>query len=83
MWNAMSAGKKALTLLLAIVGVLGIVAGVLYIALPAKSLPSFFPDHSAHSHLHADKHGIAGIVVGAVLLIVAVILIYTSHDVDE
>jgi hypothetical protein len=79
----MSAGKKFLTLLLAIVGILGIVAGILYVALPAKSLPSFFPDHSARSHFHANKHGIAGIVVGAVLLIVAVVLVYTSRSTNE
>jgi uncharacterized membrane protein HdeD (DUF308 family) len=83
MWNAMSAGKKYVTLLLAIVGILGIVAGVLYVALPSKSLPSFFPDHSARSHLHATKHGIAAIVVGAILLIVATILLYTSGNTNE
>jgi uncharacterized membrane protein HdeD (DUF308 family) len=83
MWNAMSAAKKSLTVLLAIIGILGIVAGVLYVSLPAKSLPSFFPDHSAHTHLHATKHGIAAIVVGAVFLIVAVILVYSSHGADE
>ena len=79
----MSAGKKYVTLLFAIVGILGIVAGVIYVALPSKSLPSFFPAHSARSHLHATKHGIAAIVVGAILLIVAVILLYTSSNTDE
>jgi uncharacterized membrane protein HdeD (DUF308 family) len=78
----MSAAKKSLTVLLAIIGILGIVAGIIYVALPAKSLPSFFPDHSAHTHLHATKHGIAALVVGAALLIVAVALISTSRSAD-
>jgi uncharacterized membrane protein HdeD (DUF308 family) len=78
----MTAAKKSLVVVLAIIGILGIVAGVIYVALPAKSLPSFFPDHSAHTHLHATKHGIAALVVGAVLLIVAVALVSTSRSTD-
>jgi ABC-type nickel/cobalt efflux system permease component RcnA len=61
-------------LLIALAIVLGIalfvVAGV-YFAEPAKSLPSFFPGHSAASTTHHVKHGIAAVVVGLALLVFA------------
>ena len=46
-----------------VVGVLLIVVAVIYWAEPAKSLPSFFPGHTAGSTTHHIKHGIAAIVV--------------------
>ena len=58
----------ALAIVLAIA--LFVVAGV-YFAEPAKSLPSFFPGHSAESTTHHVKHGIAAVVVGLALLVFA------------
>jgi protein-S-isoprenylcysteine O-methyltransferase Ste14 len=58
----------ALAIVLAIA--LFVVAGV-YFAEPAKSLPSFFPGHSAGSTTHHIKHGIAAVVVGLALLVFA------------
>jgi protein-S-isoprenylcysteine O-methyltransferase Ste14 len=58
----------ALAIVLAIA--LFVVAGV-YFAEPAKSLPSFFPGHSAGSTTHHIKHGIASVVVGLALLVFA------------
>jgi hypothetical protein len=55
----------ALAIVLAVA--LFVVAGV-YFAEPAKSLPSFFPGHSATSTIHHTKHGIASVVVGLALL---------------
>ena len=46
-----------------VVGVILIVVAVIYVAAPAKSLPSFFPGHQAGSAHHHTKHGIAAIVV--------------------
>jgi hypothetical protein len=61
-------------LLIAVAVVLGIalfvVAGV-YFAEPAKSLPSFFPGHSATSTTHHTKHGIAAVVVGLAVMVFA------------
>ncbi len=45
-------------------GVLLLVIGGVYFAEEAKSLPSFFPGHSAGSTTHHIKHGIAAVVVG-------------------
>ena len=80
MWNRLVPWKKALTVVLAIIGILAIIAGVIYIAEPAKSIPSFFPAYSAKAHLHATKHGIAAIVVGAVVLVIAAIVVLTSRE---
>jgi uncharacterized membrane protein HdeD (DUF308 family) len=83
MWYDMAAWKKVLTVLLAIIGILAIVVGVIYIAEPAKSIPHFFPAYQAKSHFHATKHGAAAIVVGVVVLVIAVILVVTSRDAYE
>ncbi len=54
-------------LLVALAVVLGIVLvaiAIVYWAEPAKSLPSFFPGHTAGSNHHHTKHGIASFLVG-------------------
>ncbi|MBV9291445.1 MAG: hypothetical protein JO222_03260 [Frankiales bacterium] len=51
------------TVLLVIAGVVFLVIGLVYFAEPAKSLPSFFPGHSAGSTHHHTKHGIAAVLV--------------------
>jgi amino acid transporter len=62
---------KGLGIVAAVVGVLLIVVAVIYWAVPAKSLPSFFPGHQAgSSHIHTT-HGLAAFIVGALLLILA------------
>ena len=47
-----------------IAGLLLVALAVLYWAEPAKSLPSFFPGHTAGSNHHHTKHGIAAFLVG-------------------
>jgi hypothetical protein len=51
------------------VGIALIVVGVIYIALNAHQIPSFFPGHVSHpeSHHHV-KHGIAAILLGLACL---------------
>jgi hypothetical protein len=71
MWTQLAAWQKALIVVLVIVGVLAIAAGVVYIALPAHSLPTFFPAYAARGHKHATKHGVAAIVLGVVLIVLA------------
>ena len=48
----------------AIVGVVLIIVGIVYLAEPAKSLPSFFPGHQKGSGHHHVKHGIAALLLG-------------------
>ncbi len=71
MWTELAAWQKALIIVLAIAGVLAIAIGIAYIALPAHSLPHFFPAYTARTQKHATKHGIAALVLGVVLLVLA------------
>jgi hypothetical protein len=52
-------------------GTVLIVIAIVYWALPAKSLPSFFPGHQAGSGHHHVKHGIAAFLVGLACLVFA------------
>lgn len=62
---------RPLAILLAVLGVLALVAAILYFALPAHSLPSFLPGHVAHVNGHRNRRGIAAAVVAFILLVLA------------
>ncbi len=55
--------NRALILPAVVLGIVLVVVGVIYLAEPAKSLPSFFPGHAAGSTHHHVKHAIAAFVV--------------------
>ena len=61
----------AVTALLVVIGLLCIVAGVVYLASTANDLPSFFPGHEAGSTHHHAKHGIGMFVLAAVSFVAA------------
>jgi hypothetical protein len=69
----MTAASRFLVVILVVLGVLAIAAGIIYFVEPAKSLPTFFPGHLAHVKGRHTSRGLAGIIVGVVLLIIAVI----------
>ncbi len=69
----MTAASRFLVIILVVLGVLAIAAGIVYYVEPAKSLPAFFPGHVAHLNGRRTSRGLAGIIAGAVLLIIAVI----------
>ena len=54
-----------------VLGIVFIVLGIVYFAVPAGSLPSWIPGHEAGSNHHHVKHGIASFLLGAALLIFA------------
>jgi len=54
-----------------VLGVVLIVIAVVYWAEPAKSLPSFFPGHTAGSNHHHVKHGIAAFLLGIACFVFA------------
>jgi len=60
---------QVLAAVAALVGLVLIVVGVIYLAFDEHSIPSFCPGHSSHpsSHHHA-KHGIAAILLGLACL---------------
>jgi hypothetical protein len=62
--------RLVIALAIALAVALLVVAGI-YFAEPARSLPSFFPGHSATATTHHVKHGIAAIVVAAALFVFA------------
>ena len=51
-----------------LLGILCIVAGIVYFVLPADQLPSFMPGHVAGMASIRLKHGIAAVIVGVILL---------------
>jgi len=62
---------RTLAVLAVVIGVVLIVIGIVYWALPARSLPSFFPGHEAGSNHHHVKHGIAAFLLGVACLVFA------------
>jgi hypothetical protein len=66
--GSVSAGKRTLTSTLAIIGILGIIVGLLYLV-AARSLPSMMVGH-VHSGHHFVRAGLS-ILVGLAFLLVA------------
>ena len=55
---------RALVALAILAGIVLVVIAFVYWLEPAKSLPGFFPGHTAGSNHHHVKHGIAAFLVG-------------------
>jgi hypothetical protein len=70
--------RRALAIVLVIVGIAAIVVGVLYLTQPAHSLPTFFPGYAAHAVGKHSKRGYAGISFGGVLVIIAVVVAFSG-----
>jgi drug/metabolite transporter (DMT)-like permease len=64
-----SSGRTILAVILAIIAVLFIVVAVIYLAEPAKSLPSFIPGHIKGSTGHHPLKATGSFVVGIVFAI--------------
>jgi hypothetical protein len=65
--------------ILAVLGVLALIGGIVYLTTAANKLPSFFPGHMAHLKDKRTKRGTAGIVVAAVLFVIAGISVATAR----
>jgi len=55
--------------LLGIIAVIGIVVAIIYLAEPAKSLPSFIPGHIAGSSGHHPLKATGSFVVGVIFAV--------------
>ncbi len=54
-----------------VLGIIFLILAIVYFAIPAGSLPSFLPGFEAGSeHVHL-KHGVASLVVAAVLFVIS------------
>jgi preprotein translocase subunit SecY len=67
--SARSSGRTILAVILGIIALLFIVVAVIYLAEPAKSLPSFIPGHIAGSSGHHPLKATGCIVVGIVFAV--------------
>ncbi len=56
-------------MILAIIALVFIVVGIIYIAEPASSLPSFIPGHIARSSGHHPLKAVGSLVVGIVFAV--------------
>jgi amino acid permease len=63
-----SSGRTAASVVLAIIAILFIVAGILYLAEPAKSLPSFM-GHISGSDGHHPLRAAGSLIVGVVFAV--------------
>jgi len=60
---------RLLGVIAAVIGILLIVVGVIYMVENAHALPSFFPGHSSQPSTHHHvKHGIAALLLGLACL---------------
>jgi amino acid permease len=64
-----SSGRTILAVILAIIALVFIVVGIIYIAEPASSLPSFIPGHIASSSGHHPLKAVGSLVVGGVFAV--------------
>jgi hypothetical protein len=64
---------------LVVIGLILVAGGIVYFVVKAGSLPSFIPGKIAHSTGHRNKRGIIGVVAGAVVLIIAVVIALTGR----
>src|ERR1700685_244173 len=64
-----SSGKTILAVILGIIALVFVVVAVIYLAEPAKSLPSFIPGHIAGSTGHHPLKATGSLVVGIVFAV--------------
>jgi hypothetical protein len=64
-----SSGRTLLAVLFGIIAVIGIVVAIIYLAEPAKSLPSFIPGHIANSSGHHPLKATGSFVVGIIFAV--------------
>jgi hypothetical protein len=63
------AGRTVTAVILAIIGILFIIAGIIYVAEPAQSLPSIIPGHLAGSTGHHPLRAAGTLVLGVIFFI--------------
>lgn len=65
--------SRLIVVVLAVLGILALIVGIIYLVEPIHSLPSFLPGHAPHGRGHHHIRGYIAIVVGVILLIIAAI----------
>jgi preprotein translocase subunit SecY len=64
-----SSGRTILAVILGIIALIFIVVAIIYVAEPAKSLPSFVPGHIAGSTGHHPLRAVGSLIIGIVFAV--------------
>ena len=64
-----SSGRTILAAILGIIALIFIVVAIIYVAEPAKSLPSFVPGHIAGSTGHHPLRAVGSLVIGIIFAV--------------
>jgi uncharacterized membrane protein HdeD (DUF308 family) len=84
-----SPGRVILAVVLVIIGILGIIAGILYLTEPAHSLPSVLGTikYNGHNHMRAYSHrtlrGAVSLAVGVVVLLAGIFAFFWKGRKDR
>ena len=62
-----------LRVILIVIGIVAVAVGVIYLAEPIRSLPTFFPGYAAHQKGTHHIRGYIAIAVGVILIIIAAV----------
>jgi drug/metabolite transporter (DMT)-like permease len=77
-WTHQTNWPRIIGVTLLVIGVLAIIAGVIYLTVPAHSLPSIM-GRLSKADVHRSKRGVAALVVGICLGAVGGILVARSR----
>jgi hypothetical protein len=77
-WTHESNWPRIIGVTLLVIGALAIIAGIVYLTVPAHSLPSFMGQVSK-ANVHRSKRGWAGLIVGICLAAVGGFLVARSR----
>ena len=75
-WTHQTNWPRIIGVALLVIGLLALIAGIIYLTVPAHSLPSIMG--SLPKNGHRSKRGVAGVVVGAVLAVIGGFLLVRS-----
>jgi hypothetical protein len=70
---------KWLAAVLGVVGLLALIAGILYFSIPAHSLPSFLGPLHIRTKAHRKRRGEAAIAAAVVLWVIAAIIFFVGR----
>jgi multisubunit Na+/H+ antiporter MnhG subunit len=77
-WTHQTNWPQIIGIILLVIGVLALIAGAIYLTVPAHSLPSFM-GRLPKATVHRSHRGIAGVVVGVVLAVIGGVLVARSR----
>ena len=77
-WTNTTNWPRIIGVTLLVIGVLALIAGVVYLTVPAHSLPSIM-GRLPKATVHRSKRGVAGLVVGIVLAAIGAFLLARSR----